>query len=377
MRIRAVTATLTLLGLLALGPSAPLAWTASAGHEGSLVVGYLENLTAVDGILAAGEYADAFSDASTGISIHVQYSGSVMGIALESPGRGWVALSLGAVLVGSNYTDVLVFALANGTLVAVDRVDHGWEQHFDVAGGGTDDIIAASGAEGPGGILVEFQIPLDSADDNDHHFRPNETYPFSLAFNATSADLEAPHTAHSDGLFLVIGPAPLVVTAERPALRANIPTLTAGFRSMISAVLGNASGGPIPDQPIEFYQYTTFGLLYLGLDRTNAVGKAGIEYEPRTPGTWTFLAAFRGTGRYLPVNATVEVTVAALPAPGGPILPTHVGIGLVVAAVLGGVWGSYAFVFAQLGSIRRSARRSPHAPISQKGEGGDTHRRIE
>jgi hypothetical protein len=294
---------------------------------------------------------------------------------VESTGRGWVAVSLGAVLVGSNYTDVLTFALENGTLRALDQVDHGWERHIDVQIGGTDDIIAASGLSTAGGVLLEFQIPLDSADDNDHHFRPNGTYPFSLAYNATSTDFGTEHTAHSSGLLLHIGPTPEFVNARPTTLQAGTNRLIAAQRGTLAGVLRDVEGKGIADHPVEFYLGTTYGLLYLGLARTNALGKASLEYEPRAAGTWTLTIVFRGSGLYLPSNETVTLVVDPSAGPGAPWLRTDTAIAFVVMAVVGGVWASYLFVALQLTGIRREGRRDVTRLSSPEGEGGENHRR--
>jgi len=378
MKGRAAWIVLLLLAGFFVAPPSPVAMTAAATHGDVLEVGFMDMPTRVDGVLEAGEYAHNHTDPDTGIAIHVQYSGNTLGISLETPGVGWVALSLGAVLVGSNVTDVLVFSLENGTLRSLDEVDHGWERHLDVAVGGTDDIIAAAAATTGAGWRVEFQVPLDSADDNDHHFLPNGTYPFSLAYNATSPDPSTPDTAHSmTDLLLHVGPAPEIYRAERTAVRIPPPKLVAGQKSTLAGILTNTTGTPIPDQPVEFYLKTTFGLLYLGLGRTNSLGKAGVVYEPKSPGTWTLYVAFRGTGRYFPSNETVEVTVLGALEPEASWLSTTLGITAVVFLVVGGVWGAYAFVLSQLLGIRRTGRRLVTRQPSQEGEGGEKHRRQE
>lgn len=354
------------------GPSSP-AGPAAAAHAGDLDAAYMNRTTSVDAAFATDEYSDNFTEAATGITIYVQYSGNVLGVGLESPGVGWVALTLGGVLVGSNYSDLLIFSYDAGTWRALDMVDHGWERHLDEAIGGTDDIIASAGIVDGTRLRVEFQIPLDSADDNDHHFRANETYPLSVAYNATSPDPTTDHTAHSPQLLLHVGPTPMVMNWQATAVRALPAALVVGQAATLAGQLRDASGTPVRDQPLEFYQETTFGLLYLGLARTTGMGKASIEYEPRAAGTWTFHIVFRGAGPYLPSNETIELVVIAPAAPPGPLLPVDTGIALVILVVLAGVWGSYVFVASQLAAIRKSGRRAlPRLP-SSKGEGGENH----
>jgi len=374
MRTRAAWLVLLVLLTSLAAPSSPVAVPASATHGDALEVGFMDSQSRVDGTLGAGEYSHNHTDPDTGITIYVQYSGNVLGIALESPGLGWVALSLGAVLVGSNVTDVLVFADANGTLLALDEVDHGWERHLDVTVGGTDDIIATAASTTGSGWRVEFQVPLDSADDNDHHFLANGTYPFSLAYNASSSDPSTPDTAHSmTDLLLHVGPSPDISRAERTAVRASTQELIAGQKGTLTGLLKNTSGAPIPDEPIEFYLKTTYGLLYVGLGRTNSLGKAGVVYEPKSSGTWTLNVVFRGTGRYFPSNDTVELTILEAPSSGGFWLTPTLGITAVILLVVGGVWGSYAFVVSQLLGIRRAGRRSVTRHSSIRGEGGENH----
>jgi len=370
VRLRSALLSFVLVAFLVVGP-APTSQPGMASHGGALDVGYMNTTTEVDGVLGPGEYSGFYTDEATGITIAMQYSGSVLGIGLEVPGIGWVAVSLGAVLAGSNYTDVLFFTYRNGTLTALDEVDHGWERHLDVAIGGTDDIIASALTLRPGGYILEFQIPLDSADDNDHHFLPNGTYPFSLAFNATSPDPASPDTAHSSVLFLHIAPSPMIHPGERTFTKALPGRAIVGQKNTLAAELTNQSGAPLSGQPVEFYLKTTYGLLYLGLGRTNNLGKAGIAYEPKASGTWTLYVVFRGTGRYLPSNDSVELVVLPAPVVGGAWIRVDTAIALVVLVVVGGVWGSYAYVVTQILAIRRSARRHLTRLSSQEGRGGE------
>src|SRR3989304_2809719 len=64
---------------------------------------------------------------------------------------------------------------------------------------------------------------MDSADDNDHHFRANETYPLSVAYNATSPDPTTDQTAHSLQLLLHVGPTPMVMNWQATPVRAPPP----------------------------------------------------------------------------------------------------------------------------------------------------------
>ncbi len=369
-----VFALLALMFLSVPGAPSGLSIPAAGTHGGGLEAGFMNTTTSVDGVFAAAEYADNYTDPTTGIGIYVQYSGNVLGLGVDSPGRGWVALSLGGVLVGSNYTDILVFAWDNGTFRSLDEVDHGWERHLDILIGGTDDIIASAATLTGSGIRVEFQVPLDSADDNDHHFRPNETYPLSVAYNATSTDPTTDDTAHSPQLLLHIAPTPMVMTMQPTAIRPLSSDLVVGQPSTLSAVLRDASGAAVRDQPLEFYQETTFGLLYLGLARTNSLGKASLSYEPRAEGTWTFHVMFRGAGPYEPSETLIELVVLAPAGPLAPWIRTDTAIALVVLAVLAGVWGSYLYVGLQLGAIRKSGRRSLPRLSSSTSEGGEKHR---
>ncbi len=379
--MKAILAAALLLTALPLGlllPSTP----AAATHQGYAECLYSDQLTVVDGVVVAGEYADSYADPDTGIVVSMQYSGDMMGIALQSPGQGWVAIAFSSVMVGTNYTNVIQAYVdgATGQVTAADEVDHGWERHWDTAIGGTYDIRQIAGTKNASGTTVELHYPLNSTDAEDQHFEPGGTYSFTVAFSAASSDFNSTDSGHSPQVLLQVGPKPSFLRPEATRIAVGVPLrAVVDAPATVNAVLRNASEIGLSGQTLEFLVQTTFGPLLIGNFTTNNAGKAAIQYTPRGSGVWTLLVRFAGQGRFEPSEASAELVVADSPTAPPPLLRTDTGIALIVLAVVGSIWLTYGFVAYQLSAIRAEGlgRPPPLADLlrlrSYKSKGGEKH----
>ncbi len=376
-----VAAAVFLLSALPLG-LALLSSPAAGMHNGYAECPYSDQLTVVDGAVVAGEYADSYADPATGIIVSMQYSGNMMGFALQSPGQGWVAIAFSSVMVGTNYTNVIQAYVdaATGQVTAADEVDHGWERHWDTAIGGTYDIRQIAGTKNASGTTVELHYPLNSTDAEDHHFAPDGTYSFTVAFSAASSDFNSTDSGHSPQILLTIGPSPSFLPPEATRIAVGVPAgAVADVPATINAVLRNATGVGLSGQALEFLVQTTFGPLSLGNATTNNAGKASILYTPRGGGVWTLLVRFAGQGRFQASDGSAELVVADGPTVPPPLLRTDTGIALIVIAVVGSIWLAYGFVAYQLTAIRAEGfgRPPPLAGLprlrSHEAKGGEKH----
>lgn len=135
--------------------------------------------------------------------------------------------------------------------------------------------------------------------------------------------------------------------------------LLPGVSTYLQATLRDAaSNAPLAGENLSFAERTTFGWLPLGTSATNDQGEAGVAYEPAAGGTYTVLVSFAGDASHAPSNATISVSVLAAPSPPSPLLPTDTVIALIIVAVVGGVWTTYAFVGWQVLGIRAAGGRS-------------------
>lgn len=146
--------------------------------------------------------------------------------------------------------------------------------------------------------------------------------------------------------------------------------ITVGLDAAIDAVLHDAvTGTPVPRENVTFAYQTKFGWLSLGTVATTSLGRAIMDYVPRESGNITIRAVFPGDSVYAASNASLAVDV--LPAGLGPapaLLPMDRVIVLVILAVVGGVWATYAFVAFLILGIRadRPEEESSSAPKEKK-----------
>jgi hypothetical protein len=157
-------------------------------------------VTAIDGVIYAGEYAH--STEATGFEIHWANDARTLRVGLISPGTGYLAIGFAPVnrMEGANF---ILCAVVDGRAVARDDVGTGPVSHGpDVANGGRDDVLEAAGCEVGGETyfeFVEFVIPLDSGDPADKALVPGNTYSILIAYHRTDDDFSAWHSRRGSG----------------------------------------------------------------------------------------------------------------------------------------------------------------------------------
>lgn len=154
---------------------------------------------------------------------------------------------------------------------------------------------------------------------------------------------------------------PTAILAVTPSeLVAGIPT------TLVATLRDTATGNPVGNATLSFSERTTFGWLLLGNDTTNAEGEAGVAYEPVYNGTYTIDIAYAGDAGFAPTNTTLALTVLAAGSPPSPGFPAELIIVLVVIAVVGGVWATYAFVAWEILGIRDIGSRPEDEAFESK-----------
>lgn len=161
----------------------------------------------------------------------------------------------------------------------------------------------------------------------------------------------------------------LALPAAHAGTQAPVPTHVAfagsstakvGDYTSLAAVLHNSTSNEgIAGQTLAFSLRTTFGWLPLGNATTDGDGKAAVDYRPVEPGTLTILIAYGGNATYTPSNATASVTVGGSSGGASGGLPIEAVIVLIVFALVGGIWLTYAYVVGQVLGIRADAPARP------------------
>ncbi len=197
-------------------------WPQSAekGQEKLAVVPYddwMDVRVSVDGFVdleeEEPEYPGKFVDPATGITLYWGYDDSLLYVALEAKGTGWMALGLGsAVMDGANifigyYTD-------DSTLVA-NHIGKG-HKHQPVTGVDLLEDWEIDYDEETNTMTMEFVYPLDWTGlkgTKVSGLAPGDTFDFILARNPKSASFMAKHARISAGK-LMLAPKPEEVEGE-------------------------------------------------------------------------------------------------------------------------------------------------------------------
>ena len=125
---------------------------------------------------------------------------------------------------------------------------------------------------------------------------------------------------------------------------------------------------PVENAAVKFLVERSFGELLLGTDKTLDDGTAAVRFPADLPagpdGELRLIAEVQPQPDAAPVRArTTAPAGAAAPAADG-VVPralwstrTPLPLACTIAALLAGVWGTYAFAMVQLLAIRRESRR--------------------
>ena len=171
-------------------------------------------------------------------------------------------------------------------------------------------------------------------------------------------------------LALVAGLAPASLAQTAPATTRPTPTLTLsrsveeGKPVLVAKLLAN--GKPVEDGTVQFFAKRTFGDLKLGEEKTLDDGTAAVAFPKDLPagenGILHLSAEFKPTDALAGVRVEQPFTGGRVITPQEITLPRalwapHAPVVLlvVVGIVVGGVWGSYAYVLVQILRIRKGA----------------------
>lgn len=149
----------------------------------------------------------------------------------------------------------------------------------------------------------------------------------------------------------------LVISASPRVTSAEPVTLTATLRDIL--------GAPVPGAQIRFSLEAEFagtrGQMEIGAARTDAEGRAFLDYEPSVAQrTHLITARFTGTGTFAPSEQRIDVVSVGAPVPAYVVAPVGLeavgrwALGTFLIAVLG-VWAAFGYVVYQAYAIWRGA----------------------
>ena len=242
----------------------------------------LENNTNVifDGVISPGEYPETYIDSSGNkpIVVHWEHNDVNLSVAIEVEGLGFVALGLGSDKM--NGADMIIGGdFGNGTDYCLDAI--GQSSYLaPVALDTQSNILSCSATENATSTVLEFKIPMNSADSEDKVLETNSTYNFFFAYHLTLDDVFSltgvhPHTNPSKKLFL----RPSLEIYQTQISIIAPPEVEQGKNFTLSTTLLDENQNPINDLSVNFFRETQYGKLIIGSSITNNNGTAYLNYS--------------------------------------------------------------------------------------------------
>jgi hypothetical protein len=150
----------------------------------------------VDGRVAAGEYAATFTDVKTGLKVSWQADEQTMHVAIESGGRGWIAMGFGARGM-RNTSMVLGFTDKQGRWAVEEQMGKAFYRHAKIE---TPKLVAGVAGVVEGKTVVEFALPR--ALSNGQTVTAGEPMPFILACHKSKTKLSK-HSARGSAALVL------------------------------------------------------------------------------------------------------------------------------------------------------------------------------
>lgn len=101
---------------------------------------------------------------------------------------GWVAVGFNPTTVMRNANIIIAYVSGGNTMIRDDWGTSNTSHASDLALGGTSDVTLVNGVESAGQTIVQFTIPLQTADQYDRPLQIGSTYTVILARGANGAD---------------------------------------------------------------------------------------------------------------------------------------------------------------------------------------------
>lgn len=176
-----------LLGLGAVGTD--LGWFQFAPAAGA-------GARAVDGTIAAGEYAHQYVATDIGMTVFWTVEGDEVRLAAQVPGKGWIAVGWGGEgPIMQGFDIAIAYVDSAGPHVADNFANDAAGHVADTELGGTSDLLEAEASESPDGTVLEIRRKLATGDaEHDRPFHEG-AMPVLLAY-ADVDDFMTYHDTH-------------------------------------------------------------------------------------------------------------------------------------------------------------------------------------
>lgn len=149
-----------------------------------LVLGLGFAAPAVDGKVAAGEYAKSFKHEKSGLTLSWSIVGDTIYIALQEENDGWIGLGLLAEKDDKKKgADQYLFTMDGGKLVAMDmtQIKRTGRPALDTDEGGKESILQVAGGATGKAWTVEFSRKLKTGDSTDMDIATGKKFVLMIA----------------------------------------------------------------------------------------------------------------------------------------------------------------------------------------------------
>jgi hypothetical protein len=151
---------------------------------------------AIDGTIGDKEYAAAFTDPRTGITVSWQADSAVLYCALRSPGAGWLAIGFGT--DGMSGSDMVIASAGSaGKWIVEEQLGKSFFRHAPVD---RPRLIAGAAGLAGGRTVMEFALPLSLS--NGKAVSADAALPFILAYHKDKTSFSK-HTKRSSGMMIL------------------------------------------------------------------------------------------------------------------------------------------------------------------------------
>ncbi|MBI5806128.1 hypothetical protein HZA73_08790 [candidate division TA06 bacterium] len=151
----------------------------------------------IDGKVTEGEYPTHYTDSYTGIGVSWVSDGKLLYVALESPHKGWAAISFGEHKIRGS---AMIIAYHDPSGRRVDEHMGSWvSTHKAIE---KPKLVDFKTAKTNSGMIVEFSMPL--ALSNGQAIVPGQPMPFVLAYHKSKTSFKGRPSRKSSGM-LVLG----------------------------------------------------------------------------------------------------------------------------------------------------------------------------
>ncbi len=156
----------------------------------------LTGAPAIDGAIGTREYGATFTDPGTGIIVCWQADTANLYCALQSPGKGWLAIGLGA--AGMNGADMAIaFVDSGGKWIVEEQLGKSFYRHSRAE---PQSLIAGKAQLSRGRTVMEFAVPLKLS--TGKAITGSAALPFILAYHKDKTSFSK-HTKKSSGLMIL------------------------------------------------------------------------------------------------------------------------------------------------------------------------------